>query len=207
MGHRGSLEATLRAIESRTVMKLSEKCLSGRERLRVVFHRPSGRGGEMPHAFSDDERVAAEGDGDVVVPAREASAFEVVEPELSLQILVDALGAPSLHDESDELPLGDVRGQCREKVVGRFALAVAPLDEEPLDVALRVRASRCDSPEREARGEVLLGPLAPGAAAEATACFNLQREVPNAHRVASATRLRVEEPDGSLGDHADGVVE
>ena len=23
-------------------MKLSEKCLSGRERLRVVFHRPSG---------------------------------------------------------------------------------------------------------------------------------------------------------------------
>ncbi len=64
-------------------MKLSAKCLSGLELVRVVFHRPSGRGGETPHAFSDDERVAAEGNGDVVVPAGEAPAFEVVEPELS----------------------------------------------------------------------------------------------------------------------------
>jgi hypothetical protein len=50
----------------------------------------------MPHAFGDDERVAAKGDGDVVVPARKATALVVVEPELSLQILVDALGSPTL---------------------------------------------------------------------------------------------------------------
>ena len=57
----------------------------------------------MPHAFSDDERVAAKGDGDVVVPTRKATALVVVEPELSLQILVDTLGSPALHDEADEL--------------------------------------------------------------------------------------------------------
>src|SRR6266542_5239008 len=130
----------VRAMDRRAVMKLSAKCRSGREQLRVVAQRPSGRGGKTLHAFSDDERVAAEGDGDVVVPAREASAFEVVEPELSLQILVDALGAPSLHDEPYELPLGDVRGQCREEVVGRLTLAVAPLDEKPLGVPLRMDA-------------------------------------------------------------------
>jgi hypothetical protein len=49
-------------------MKLSEKCRSGRERLRLVSHRPSGRGGNTLQAFGHDERVAAEGDGDVMVP-------------------------------------------------------------------------------------------------------------------------------------------
>jgi hypothetical protein len=81
----------VRAMKRRAVMKLSAKCRSGRERLRVVAQRPSGRGGKTPHAFSDDERVAAEGDGDVVVPAGEASSFEVVEPDLALQVFVDTL--------------------------------------------------------------------------------------------------------------------
>jgi hypothetical protein len=58
-------------------MKLSWKCRSGRELLRDVFQRFSGRGGEMPHTFSDDERVAAEDDGDVVVPAGKSSAFVI----------------------------------------------------------------------------------------------------------------------------------
>ena len=58
----------------------------------------------MPHALGDDERPAAEGDTDVVVPAGEAPAFEVVEPKLSLQVFVETLGPPALHDEPDELP-------------------------------------------------------------------------------------------------------
>jgi hypothetical protein len=66
------------------VMKESEKWRSGRESERVVDHRPSGRGGKTPHTFGDDEHVAAESDGDVMMPAREPSALEVVETELPL---------------------------------------------------------------------------------------------------------------------------
>src|SRR5256885_6069933 len=84
------------------VMKLSAKCRSGRERERVVGQRPSGRGGKMPHAFSDDEREAAQGNRDVMVPASEASALEVIESQLILQVFVDALGSPSLHRNSNE---------------------------------------------------------------------------------------------------------
>jgi hypothetical protein len=49
----------------------------------------------MPHTFGDDERVAAEDDGDVVVPALEGAALEVVESELALELLVDSFGTPS----------------------------------------------------------------------------------------------------------------
>jgi len=58
-----------RATASRAVIKESGKCRSGRERLRVAASWPSIRGGKTPHAFSDDEREAAEHDGDVVMPA------------------------------------------------------------------------------------------------------------------------------------------
>jgi hypothetical protein len=92
----------------------------------------------MPQAFSDNRRAAAEGDR------------QVVEPELSL-------GAPSLHDEPYELPLGDVLGRGREKVVGGLLLTVAPLDEEPLGVALGIDSCRRYSAEREAGGPILLG--------------------------------------------------
>ena len=59
VGHRGSHLATPRAITSLMVMKLSSKWRSGRDGLRIVGCRPSGRGGKMPHAFGSDERVAA----------------------------------------------------------------------------------------------------------------------------------------------------
>ena len=84
-------------------MKLSWKCRSGRERLRDGFQRFSGRGGEMPHTFSDDERVAAKDDGDVVMPTGEPPAFVVIETELAFQILICPLGSPALHDKADEL--------------------------------------------------------------------------------------------------------
>ena len=96
-----------RAIASLAVMKLSVKWRSGRERERVVGQRPSGRGGKTPHAFSDDERVAAESDRDMVVPAVEAPPFEVVEPQLALEIFVDALRAPALHHDTNEPFLRD----------------------------------------------------------------------------------------------------
>nr|WP_157758912.1 hypothetical protein [Cystobacter fuscus] len=85
----------------------------------------------MPHAFGDDERVAAKGDGDVVVPTREAAALVVVEPELSLQILVDTLGSPALHDEANELLLCHAARHGDKEVVGWIGLFLAPLDEQP----------------------------------------------------------------------------
>src|SRR5207248_937089 len=46
-----------------------------RSRGRVGSSLPSVRGGKTPHAFSDDEREAAEHDRDVVVPAGKAPSF------------------------------------------------------------------------------------------------------------------------------------
>jgi hypothetical protein len=58
-GQRGSQVAIARAMASRTVMKLSSKCRSGRDGVRVARSFPGGRGGGMPRTFSNDERVAA----------------------------------------------------------------------------------------------------------------------------------------------------
>ena len=68
----------------------------------------------MPHAFGDDERVAAEGHRDVVMPTREAPSFEVVETKLALEIFVDALGPPPLHHDADELSLRHARGRVEK---------------------------------------------------------------------------------------------
>src|SRR5829696_8638359 len=119
------------AIASRMVAKLSSKWRSGRERLRVVFQRPSGRGGEMPHTFGNDERVAAQDDRDVMVPARKSSALVVVEPELALEVLVGALGSPALHHHPHQLLLGYALGERAEEVVRGLVLVVTPFDQEP----------------------------------------------------------------------------
>ena len=73
-------------------MKESTKCRSGLDRDRAVLSLPSRHGGKTPHTFSNDERVAAEYDGDVMVPARKRAAFEVIQAELALEFLVRAPG-------------------------------------------------------------------------------------------------------------------
>src|SRR5262249_53907775 len=85
----------------------------------------------MPRAFGDDERVAGEDDRDVMVPARKATTFVVVESELSLQVLISAFGTPALHDLADQLLAGHPLWQCAEEVVRWLRFAVAPFDEEP----------------------------------------------------------------------------
>jgi len=82
------------------------------------------------------------------MPAWKAPAFEVVETEFALEILVGAFGAPPLHHSADELPLGQSFGKSREEVVGRLRLVVAPLDEQPLRdraVVMGNHASECES--------------------------------------------------------------
>src|SRR2546421_12379974 len=107
-------------------MKESGKWRSGRERLRVGSSLPSVRGGKTPHAFSDNEREAAEHDGDVVVPAGEAPPFVVVESELAFQVFVDALGAIAFFDETDQLLFVGSARQRRQGVVGGLALVLGP---------------------------------------------------------------------------------
>jgi hypothetical protein len=62
---------------SRTVMKLSWKWRSGLELLRVGFIRPSGRGGKIPHAFGDDERIAGWVSGWVSKNSRDAPQHDM----------------------------------------------------------------------------------------------------------------------------------
>ena len=76
----------------------------------------------MPRTFGDDERVAAEDNRDVMMPTWEPSALVVIEAEFTLEVLVDALCAPALHDQPHELLAGHLvrkqigRASCRERV-------------------------------------------------------------------------------------------
>src|SRR5580658_9551237 len=64
----------------------------------------SGRGGKSADPLGGDEGVATEHDRNVMVPADEAAALVVIEAELALELLVDALCLPPLLDGAhDEL--------------------------------------------------------------------------------------------------------
>src|SRR5580704_2419463 len=114
---------------SRMVGKESAKCRSGRDGLRAMGTGPSRRGGGMPHALSDDEGVAADDDGDVVVPADPATSFEVVESQLGLHLLVGLLGSPALLEDPDDLLAGHRSRQSRERVLRRRVFLLGPLYE------------------------------------------------------------------------------
>src|SRR5271155_4019781 len=104
-------------------MKESSKWRSCRAVERVARTRPSARGGKMPQALAGHERIAAEDDGDVVMPSTEGASLVVVEAELSLEVFVDALGAPAfLGDPHELLPTGGLAQPC-ERVVGWGVLA------------------------------------------------------------------------------------
>ena len=134
----------MRAIARRIDANESTKCRSGRALVRTVCGRDR-RGGEMPQPFADDERVAAEDDAGVVVPAWKGSSFEVVEPELTLQLLVGALGPPPLLDDADDLLLAHATRQRREVVLGGLGLTIAPFHDEP-DVLTTHRWDRTKEP-------------------------------------------------------------
>ena len=127
----------------RTVMKESGKCRSGRVVVRTVvtmrrFPRGgfSGRGGKSSGAFGNDEREANQHDGDMVVPAAEGAALVVVESQLSLGVLVHALGAPPLLDPPDQLTPGHGRRQRGRGEVGWSRFTVGPFHHQPDHLAL-----------------------------------------------------------------------
>src|SRR5258708_23556100 len=146
---------------SRMVANESATCRSGRVLGRARSTVPAGRGGKTPHTLRDDEGVAADRDGNMVMPTGETPPLEVVEPELALHLLVDALGAVALLEEANELLLAHLPTQRGERKFRRFSFAIGPLDEEPDGFALcgfgSVIGGDLHPAEREPRTE--LAPL------------------------------------------------
>jgi hypothetical protein len=68
----------------------------------------------------------------VVVEASPSSAFEMPEPDLLLEFLVVTLDAPAQLGELDQSRKGDVFGEGREPIFGRFVFPLRPLDQQPL---------------------------------------------------------------------------
>src|SRR5580692_2970243 len=103
----------------------------------------------------------------MVVPAGEAAPFEVVEPQLPLELLVGLLGAVALLDEADDLLLRHPLGQRRQEEVRRLLLPVGPLDEQPLGARGEpLLDGDLDPAQREPGEELAARPFPPGAAAE-----------------------------------------
>src|SRR5260370_5134847 len=86
-------------------------------------------GNRLP--FGDQESVSSDAQRGVVVEASPTSPFEVSKPELLFQLLIIALDAPAQFGQIDQAFEGDVRGQRREPIFGRFFLAFGPLDQQP----------------------------------------------------------------------------
>lgn len=118
-------------------MKLSAKCRSGRDLVRVVGHRPSCRGGKTSCSLCNDKSVAGKDDGDVMVPAGKAATLVVIESELAFEIFVDAFGSPALHYKAYELRRRHRSRQRAKEVVSWFGFTIPPLDQEPHRFAIR----------------------------------------------------------------------
>jgi len=107
-------------------MKESAKWRSGRDLERVVAILPSSRGGKSADSLGDDEGVAAEDDGDVMVPTHEGPT--VANPGLSLALTrriggdwVSDLGAlRRLHDVAGDsgflLELAQVKRENKQRL-------------------------------------------------------------------------------------------
>ncbi len=140
----------------RTVMKESGKWRSGREKDLSVSIVSSGRGGKRPSMLGREEGVGGEDHRDMVVPAGPPSALEVVEAELTLEVLVHALGPPPLLNQPHERLLADL-AQRHQEELGGLLFAVGPLGDEPLDrprrrvgaVVVRGDDASEDEPARE----------------------------------------------------------
>ena len=191
-------------------MNESWKWRSGRERERQSFCGPSGRGGKTLRTFSDDERVAAEHDGDVVMPAGKSSTFVVVQAELALEILVGALDAPAIFYRSYESAQRGLARQRREIELRGCGLTVGPFDDEPDILALgrddAVIMEGNDAQAGEARTQRLLGANTPGAATEGFA-WQLRCDISDGEGVTRAALDGVQAPNLERAIDRNGVVE
>lgn len=105
---------------------------SSHERIGEVALRPRPRPhgldgprwprGESADAFSDHEGIAAEDYGNVMMPARERADLEVIDPELTFKVLVQAFGSPALLERASDLLFAHPpRQRSESKLLGFFS--------------------------------------------------------------------------------------
>src|SRR5690606_28658049 len=156
---------TAMATATRTVMRESAKCRSGRAMDRTVLGRfsdPGGRGGKSSRLFGNEKRVACQADGDVVIPAAVGAALEVIEPELAFEVFVRSFDPPAFLQGADDL-LARPSARERCKSVLRWKVRVErPLDDEPLLGSRTARTGhRLDAQDGVASAHRFLGSFAP----------------------------------------------
>ena len=79
--------------------------------------------------LGDQEAVGCDAYRGVVMEAAPASAFEVAEAELLLELLVVALDAPAQLGEIDHAHPGNVVGKSGEPILGGLLLGFRPFDQ------------------------------------------------------------------------------
>ena len=165
----------------------------------------------MPHTFGNDERVAAQDDRDVMVPAGKPAAFVVIKTEFVLEILVRAFDAPPLHHSPHELFLGEASWKRAEEAVGRGRFVVAPFDQQPHGLALldpvRVVVGGDNTPKCEPRRERLLGSLPPRTPSKTAMGIDPVREVDDADDLVASSAELVEHHDDRPIVDRDAVVQ
>src|SRR5580658_11132056 len=152
---------TARARAMRTETKESAKWRSGRRRERIVPTRPSGREGKKAKLLCDHEGVATERQGHVMLPSSPGTALEVIESQLPLQVLIDALGAPPLLENADHLLGAELPRDVYEREVRGLRLALGPLDDQVL-----LDSVDSDTPASESGLKCVATSFAPGDATE-----------------------------------------
>src|SRR5579864_8261260 len=88
--------------------------------------------GAMPELLSDQEPVGDRRHGHVMVPPQPATSFEVVKPELVLELRVIFLDPPTRLRPANELHERDARRGGDEPVFCRLGSVRGPFDEQPL---------------------------------------------------------------------------
>src|SRR5271165_7134440 len=121
----------------------------------------------MAKLLGDHEGVATEREGDVVVPSAPASSLEVVEAQLALHVLVDALGPPALLEDAHHLLGAELPGDRDQREVGGLGLGLGPFDDQVL-----LDAGNANATPSESRAEGSRAALAPR---DATECCLGQR--------------------------------
>src|SRR5512132_1775601 len=164
----------------------------------------------MLHTFGNDEREAAEDDGDVVMPSSVRTSLEMIETELALQLFIDALRAPTLLGDAHDLLLAQPTWQRRKDELCRFILAFGPFHHEPYGLVRRrleaVLAGDFDPPETEARRQLTASSFTPRHPPKG-AWSQGETQLLSADGLAPAPLALVETPDLGRRMHPHRIVE
>ena len=112
------------------------------------------------------EAVGCNAQSSVMMKAAPTPSLVVAQTELLFEILIIPFNAPAHLGGLDQIDKGCVSGQRRQPILGRFGLINRPFDQQPLfgtwsAQPLLVAMGRAHSDRGKARGQVLVGSLAP----------------------------------------------